>query len=259
MDDAYWNLRADKVLAELQAGKRLDGRKFDEYRKIIIEKDISKNADGSARIKLGDTEVMAGLKFDLGTPYPDTPDQGGLSTGVELTPAGDPNYETGPPREDAIELARVVDRCIREAKTFDFKKLCIEEGESVLFVYLDFYIVDNGGNLFDACSIAGLAALTNAQLPKIEDNKIIRKEYSGKLKLDCQPVLTSFAKIGNSVLLDPRLEEDKALEARFHCGTTEDERLCAFQKGGNGSFTEKEINDCCELALKQSKKIRKLL
>jgi exosome complex component RRP42 len=225
----------------------------------LTAKDISKNADGSARITLGDTTVLAGLKFDLSTPYPDSPDKGGLATGVELTPAGDPEFETGPPREKAIELARVVDRCIREAKTFDFKKLCLVEGEAVLFVYMDFYVIDNGGNLFDACSIAGLAALTNAQLPKIEDNKIIRKEYSGKLKLDSKPLLTSFAKIGNTVLLDPGLEEDKALEARFHCGTTEDERLCAFQKGANGSFTEKEILDCCELSLKQSKKIRKLL
>ena len=259
MEDYYWILEKDKILASLAQGKRLDGRKFDEYRKVEVQKDFSKNAEGSARVKLGKTEVVCGIKFDVGQPYPDTPDQGGLATGAELSSGAAPEFEAGPPREDSIELARVVDRGIRESGCLDFKSMSIVSGELAYFVFVDCYIVNHDGNLFDACSLAALAALNNAQIPKVENDKIVRKEYSGKLKLLKQPLLSTFAKIQNSVVLDPGLSEYMSLDARFSLGTTEDDTICAFQKGGDGSFTAKEVNDCIETALKEAKKLRKLL
>ena len=60
------------------AGKREDGRGFLEYRKPIkIEYGVSaKSAEGSALVKVGKTEVVAGIKMEVGTPYPDNPDEG---------------------------------------------------------------------------------------------------------------------------------------------------------------------------------------
>lgn len=259
MDKTYWLLQADKVAAALSEGKRIDGRKFDEYRKIEIQKNISLNAEGSARVKLGNTEVMAGVKFGIGAPYPDLPKQGGLCTGAELLPIAAPEFEAGPPREGAIELARVVDRCVREAKTIDMESLCIREGELCYLLFVDFYVVNHDGNLFDACSIAALSSLLECKLPKVEDDKIVSKEYAGKLKVSKKPLLASFAKIKNHVVVDPGLEEDMVLDARFHCGVTEEDVLVAFQKGGSGAFKEKEINDAIDIAIRESKKIRKLL
>ena len=259
MDESFWILQSDKVLAALNEGKRLDGRNFDEYRKVEVKKNISLNAEGSARVKLGGTEVVAGIKLGIGEPYPDLPDAGGLSTGVELLPAAAPEFEAGPPGEESIEIARVVDRAIRESKSIDLKSLCIREGELCYIVFLDFYVVNHDGNLFDACAIAGLASLLDCKVPKVEDDKIVPKEYVGKLKIQKKPMLCSFAKIKNHIVLDPGLEEDMVLDARFHCGVTEDDLLVAFQKGGNGSFKEKEINDAIDIALRESKKIRKLL
>jgi exosome complex component RRP42 len=259
MEDYYWILEKDKIQALLAEGKRPDGRKFDEYRKVELKREFSKNADGSTRLKLGNTEVACGIKFDVGTPYPDSPDKGGMSTGVELSVGASPEFETGPPRENAIELGRVVDRAIRESGAFDFKGMCIEEGEKAYFAFIDCYVINYDGNVFDACSLAALAALMEAKMPKYEDDKIIRKEYSGKLKLLKKPLLTTFAKIQNSVVLDPGLEEDMSLDARFSLGTTEDDTICAFQKGGVGSFTEKEVIDSIDIALKEAKKLRKLL
>ncbi|RLG71103.1 MAG: RNA-binding protein [Candidatus Iainarchaeum archaeon] len=259
MEDIYWILQADKVYRFLQNNKRLDGRKFDEYRKAVIVRDFSKNADGSAYVKLGKTEVIAGVKLDLGQPYPDTPDEGGLSTGAELLPTASPEWEAGPPDPQSIELARVVDRCIRESKGIDMKSLCIREGELCYVIYLDFYVTNYDGNLFDACSLAGTAALMNTKVPKVENDKIVKGEYIGKLKFTKKPLLTTFVKLKNYILLDPSLEEDKILDARLHVATTEDGKICAFQKGGSGSFTPKEIESCVELALKKSKELRSLL
>ena len=70
------NINKKQIETLLENGKRLDGRKPFDYRDIEIEKNISKNAEGSARVRIGDTEVVAGVKMEVGEPFPDTPDDG---------------------------------------------------------------------------------------------------------------------------------------------------------------------------------------
>lgn len=259
MESVIWDLKTDKIISLAKEGERIDGRKFDEYRKITVEKGISENADGSARAIIGSTEAIAGVKMVPGMPYPDSPGEGTISVGADLLPLANPLFEVGPPRENAIELARVVDRCIRESKTIDFKSLCIKEGELVWIVFIDTYITNDDGNRFDATSIAALAALNQTMVPMLEDNKVVKGEYSGKLKLSKQPLLSTFAKIAGKKALDPVLAEEKAEEARFSCATTDDHTLCAFQKGDGGGFKVSEIDECIDIAFKRSKDIRKLV
>ena len=71
--------------------KRLDGRKMTEYRQpLIIETDISWTAEGSSRVQIGETVVLAGVKLSLDKPYPDTHDEGGIMINAELTPMSNP-------------------------------------------------------------------------------------------------------------------------------------------------------------------------
>lgn len=259
MSQILWNISSDRVLAELKQGRRLDGRKLDECREMSISGGISKNAEGSAAVKLGQTEVMAGIKMLPGEPYPDSPDKGTIAVGMELLPLASPAFEVGPPRDDAIELARVIDRGVRESKALDFKKLCVTEGELVWIVFIDIYALNDSGNLFDAGSAAALAALNSTQIPKLEENKVVYGEYSGKLKLERQPLLSTFAKIGNSVVLDPNLAEWHAASARFSVATTDDGYMCAFQKGLGGTFTKQEISDAIDTAAEHGSKVRKLI
>src|SRR3972149_8262699 len=111
----------------VERGKRIDGRPMDKYRDITIEINYVKSAEGSARVKMGDTEVVCGVKVEPGTPFSDTPDEGVLMVGAEFLPLASPHFESGPPTEDAVEVSRVVDRAIRESKVIDFHKLCIKE------------------------------------------------------------------------------------------------------------------------------------
>ena len=103
---------------------------------------ISK-AEGSARVKLGKTQVVAGIKMDIGEPYPDSPEKGVMMTAAELIPLASPDFEAGPPREDAIELARVVDRGIRESEVIELDKLCIEPGEIIWMVFMSISYQEN--------------------------------------------------------------------------------------------------------------------
>src|SRR5439155_827010 len=139
-------------------GQRVDGRVLDEPRKVAIQRSFVKTAEGSARVKLGNTDILVGIKMSVGEPYPDTPNTGVLSTSVELIPMASPTFEAGPPRPDAIELARVVDRGIRESKMVNMERLCITPKEKVWILFIDIHVLDYDGNLFDACSYAAVAS-----------------------------------------------------------------------------------------------------
>lgn len=259
MNSGLWDLRVDKLISDLKEGKRSDGRKVDEIRSVVVNKNISENADGSARVHWGETDIIAGVKFEVAEPFPDTPDEGGISVGVELLPMADPDFEIGPPNSEAIELSRVVDRGIRESKAIDFKDLCLVKAESVLMAYIDIYVINNDGNLFDACSLGAVSALLNTKVPKVVDNKIIVGEYSGKLKLKNKPIMCTVAKIGNTIVADPSFEEEQAMGARFSVSLLDDDKICAFQKGLSGSFKFDEINLALDMAERNSKILRNLL
>jgi len=257
MSKVTFDSTADRVLNALRDGKRLDGRGFEDYREISVEKHISENAEGSARVRLGQTEVVVGVKMIPGTPYPDSPDLGTISVGADLLPLADPEWEARPPSPQAIEVARVVDRGIRESKCLDFKKLCIREGELVWVVFIDGYVMNFDGNMFDALSLASLAALNESKTPKLEDDKVVKGEFTGKLGVERQPIMSTFAKIGKYIVVDPDLSEERAADARFSVSTTEDDYICACQKGGNGSFTVDELTHCIETAFAKAKELRK--
>ena len=127
----------ESVINLVQAGKRTDGRAFDDYREISLETGIIEKAEGSARVKIGNTQIMIGIKPQIGTPFPDTPNMGVLMTNTELLPMAAPNFESGPPDENSVELSRVTDRCISEGKVVDLEKLCIVAGDKVWMVFLD--------------------------------------------------------------------------------------------------------------------------
>ena len=57
----YNNLKLH-IINCLNENIRFDGRKNDEHRKITVEYGISKSAEGSARVKIGNTEVIVGVK-----------------------------------------------------------------------------------------------------------------------------------------------------------------------------------------------------
>lgn len=240
-----------------QNGKRIDGRALDEVREITIEKDIVKNSEGSAIVTLGKTKVIAGLKMGVGVPYPDSLDEGSLAIGAEALPLAHPEYESGRPSDDEVELARVVDRSIRESKSIDFKQLCIKEGEAVWTGFMDFYALNSDGNLFDAGCIACLVGFLNSKIPKLDkENNIIKGEYSGKIKMSQLPVLTTFVKVGGKILIDPSYLEQAAAESRYSLATTEGGKIVAMQKGIGGSFTLEEVNYMIDTAFKVGDKIR---
>ncbi len=135
-------LKKTQIIELLEQGKRVDGRAFDEPREISIEVNAIPKANGSARVRLGDTEVICGVKIQPDRPFPDTGDKGLFICTAELLPLSHPTVETGPPQPHVIELARVVDRGIRESHMIDVTQLVIEKDKSVIGVFADNVVVD---------------------------------------------------------------------------------------------------------------------
>lgn len=289
-------IKRDYITKLAEQGKRIDDRSFTQYRPIEIETNVVNKAEGSARVKIGNTQVLVGIKMDVGEPFPDCPDTGVLSTAAEFVPLASPDFEAGPPRENAIELARVVDRGVRESQVVQVDKLCITPGEKVWIVFIDIHILDYDGNLFDAASLAALAALSTTKIPvtrffkagllekkdieswlntsnlkelysipevdkTIENKSQHQKDSSDDIPLPMTepPISCTAVKINNFVLFDANLDEEQIADVRLTVATDNNGDIRAMQKGLTGSFTRDEIQNVIKGALDNGREIRQKL
>jgi len=253
-------LKRDRILDLLKEDKRIDGRALDEQRPLSIETGVIPKANGSARIKLGNTQVITGVKIQPDKPFPDLGDKGILICTAEILPLADPRAEPGPPTEEVIELARVVDRGIRETEMIDLRQLVLKEGKSVIGLFIDSSVIDSDGNLFDACSYASVTAILSCSVPKYElkdDVPVLVEGVTSKPPLKTIPVSVTMARIGNYIVVDPTSEEEACMDARITITTNSEGNICALQKGGSDGFTVDQLVRCSEIALSVGTKIRK--
>jgi exosome complex component RRP42 len=247
----------------LKKGERIDGRAFDEYRPIEIEPNpVAEKAEGSAIVRIGNTSVVAGVKVLTGEPYPDTADEGVVMVTAEMSPIASPLFELGPPKEPAIELARVVDRGVRESETVDVKKLCIKEGKKVYMVFADVYPLEYDGNLIDASSIAVNTALLTTRFPekKLEDDELVETGKVLELPLKNMAIEHTVSKIGEHIVIDPSLKEEMVQDCRITMAVDKDDKFTAIQKGGgSGPISIDLIDQALGMALDRAKEIRELI
>ena len=237
-------ITGERIKEYLKEDKRFDGRKPLEFREISIETGVSENAEGSARVKIGKTEVLVGIKMKIGEPYPDSPNEGNMMVTAELLPLSSPRFENGPPRFPAIELGRLTDRLIRESKFIDTKGLCIKEGEKVWTVFVDVYSINDDGNLLDAAAIGAITALKSARIPEynLEEDKVyFGKLTDKKLPLTDMPLFPkTFHKIGDKFIVDPTREEEDISKTRVTIGSSGG-IIHSMQKGESESLSIEEL------------------
>lgn len=252
------NLTIEALKEMFAKEKRFDERKLVDYRKIEVGEAVSNKAEGSARVKIGKTEVLVGVKLSPGEPYPDSPEKGNLAFSSELLPLASPRFESGPPKFEGIELSRLVDRSVRESGMIKLDKLVIKKGELVWTVFIDIYPLNDDGNLIDAANIAASIALRKAIVPKLGENNRADYEKESKEKLpideDIIPLSISFYKLGNSFIIDPTREEEEACETRITLGLSKwngKYMINSCQKSGISPLTKEEIEKIMEILPKK--------
>jgi exosome complex component RRP42 len=261
MSTLITRVRQKQIGQAIDAGKRLDGRGLVDYREMTIEEGLIERAEGSARIRLGKTDVLVGVKIATGEPFPDTPNDGVLTVNAELVPLASAAFEPGPPDENSIELARIVDRGIRESKAIDSSKLVIEAGKKVFVVFVDVYVLNHDGNLIDASALAAVSALVNAKMPnyQIEEGEVKIKPGYSPLPLKSHPITVTLAQINGKLVVDPWIEEEQVMDARISFAVNDEGNICAIQKGGSGFFTPQQILEASKLAQEKAAELRKKL
>jgi exosome complex component RRP42 len=254
-------VKQKQITQMIDKEQRMDGRDLTDYRELKIEQGIIERAEGSARVLLGKTEVVVGVKIEMGEPFPDTPNEGVLTVNAELTPLASPSFEAGPPDEDSIELARIVDRGIRESKAIDTEKLVIEPGKKVFVVFVDLYILNHDGNLIDAAALAAVSALLNTKMAnyEVKEGEVKIKPGYEKLPINKRPITVTVAKIGNKLVVDPVLEEEQVMDARISMAIDDDGHICAIQKGGSGYFEPSQVLEATGIIEAKVKEMRKKL
>jgi exosome complex component RRP42 len=252
------HLRKQQMWDSISKGKRLDGRNLYEIRPIEIEFDIIKKANGSAKVKLGNTEVVAGVKVETGEPFEGLENKGALILSAEVLPTASPYSEPGPPDEEAVELARVVDRGVRESQMVDLDKLVLIPGKTVYTIFVDCSIINTDGNLFDATSYAVVSALISSKLPifEIQDGKVVDIGSRQDPPITTIPISITAVRIGDAVILDPTSEEEACMDARITITTNSDGHFTAIQKGSTGAFTIEQIKKAAETARIKGEDVR---
>ena len=249
------------IINNLRKEERIDGRGLWDYREFKILPDCVASAEGSADVSLGETRIITGLKYEIGAPFPDLPNEGVCTVMAELLPLASPLFERGPPDEQSIELARVVDRGIRHADCVQTKKLCIKEKEAVYILFIDMYVINYGGNLIDCGGVGALTTLITAHVPEgrwsNENNSV---EWTGKYLTGNQivnelPFVVTFGKIDNIIFLDPTLAEELVCDGRMSISVTENS-ITSIQKSGAATFSIDEIKMLSKKALEIGQKLR---
>lgn len=250
-------IRKSNVRNLLENNERIDRRGMLDYRPIEITKNYINTGEGSALVKLGNTKALSVIKFDIVEPFSDKPDEGVILTNSEMLSLSSERFESGPPNEKSIELARVVDRGIRSAEIIDTKAMNLENGK-VLGLFIDLYLLDYDGNYLDASALATMAALRETKVPKYEDGKLIRENMKDKLKLKGDVFMNTFVKIDDKILLDPIIDEEVSMDCRLSVGIYGNE-ICSLQKNGRSALKRKEFEHMIDVSLEKYKELKRIV
>jgi exosome complex component RRP42 len=250
-------MQLEYILKLLKRGERADNRGLLDYRPLGIILSPIEKAEGSALVKLGKTQVLVGVKLDLGSPFEDRPNEGVLQVHAEFVPLASPSFEPGPPDENAVELARVIDRSIREPKVIKLDELVLEPGRLVWVIYNDIYLIDHAGNAIDASMIASMLALASAKLPSLvkteEGYRINRGLKERSLPVSSLVATVTMAIIEDAILVDPSMEEENIADTLLTIAVDEKERICGVQKRGEKGISRSILDKAVDVAVEKSK------
>lgn len=252
MTNVISEIKKDFIYNLLLKGERIDGRTFDQYREISIQRDVIRKAEGSALVKLGSSQVLVGVKMQPGEPFQDTPNKGVIITNAELVPLASPSFEPGPPNEVGIELARLVDRGVRESKAVDLEALCIVPGKQVWIIFIDVHILDDCGNILDAASLGAIAALLSTKVPASRYG--LGEDYI--LPIRDLPIATTAIEFNDVLMFDPGVDEEAIANTRLTIISTMNGNICGSQKSGTGMFKPEQVYRIIDIACEKAKEIR---
>jgi ribonuclease PH len=218
---------------------RVDGRKADELRPLVITRRFLKHAEGSVLIELGDTKVVCAASIDERVPqWMRGGGRGWITAEYGMLPRSTHERsprETGRPSGRVQEIQRLVGRSLRAA--VDLDKL----GERTIWLDCDVIQADGGTRT---------ASITGAFVALVDALHVLRK--TGALAwwpLREFLAATSVGFVGGEAVLDLNYEEDSRARVDMNVVMTESGRLVELQGTAEGlPFTRQEMQGLLDLA-----------
>lgn len=217
----------------------MDGRGLYDYRTLKIS---FPHEPGFCEVQLGHTRVYVVVRCEVVEPYPDRPTEGFFLFSVQFSPLASAAAEPGSnASEEEIEVGRLIERSLRETMAIDTEALCIRAGEKVWAVNVNIHILDDGGNLIDAVSIATISALLHFRRPDVSitgDSVTIHSIADRDpvpLSIHHMPICVTFAIFnnGDQIVVDPWWKEEQTLVGRFTIIQNQHRELCGVHKLGH--------------------------
>ncbi|KAM7251399.1 hypothetical protein ACFE04_023282 [Oxalis oulophora] len=258
---------------------RTDGRKRLSYRPLFLQTNVIPQANGSARLKLGATDVIATVKAEIGKPHPMQPDKGKVAIYVDCSPTAAPLFEGRGGEELSEELSAALNRCLLGGKSgagagIDLSSLVIAEGKVCWDLYIDCLVVSSDGNLLDALGAAimkylcselfnnkvwrPMAALSDTGIPSVhvsvdgsgEEQPQIDISDEDSLQFDTSnvPVIVTLTKVGKHYIVDATSEEESQMSSAVSISINRQGHICGLIKRGGAGLDPSVILDMISVA-----------
>ncbi|XP_063706180.1 exosome complex component RRP42 [Culicoides brevitarsis] len=261
------------ILHGIRENLRCDGRKRSDYRPMEIETDIVLNSNGSARLRLANSDVMASIKAEIDQPHASRPNEGKVEFFVDCSANATPEFEGRGGEELALEISNTMSKAFSSPNTFDLKTLCILPRTYCWKLYIDILILECGGNLFDAVSIAVKAALFDTKIPNVTPVELDKGNTELVLSddiYDCSrldvtkvPLLVTLCKVGDDCIIDPTAEEEEckiaSLVVGVCCQSETEATIATIRTSGTGSISQETLSKQLKMSLNGALCVNKLL
>lgn len=227
----------DFVKTTVLSDTRVDGRTSKESRAVHLSFGLDR---GCCIASLGDTKVLVQVSGEIIVPKPGRPKEGELFVNLELSPMAAPHFEAGRLGDFGVEIARLLERCIRDSQCIDLESLCVVSGEKVWALRIDAQVLNHRGNIVECAGIATVAALLHFRRPDVTviGTEVTvhdpREHEPVPLHLHHHPYLMSFAFYdnGNVILVDPTDLEERVADGVLTVGVNAHYEICTLHQRG---------------------------
>lgn len=128
------------ILHGIQENIRCDGRTRSDYRPMELETDVVQNSNGSARLRLANSDVLASIKAEIDVPHANRPNEGKLEFFVDCSANATPEFEGRGGEELANEISNTLSKAFTSPNAFDLKSLCILSRKQCWKLYIDILV-----------------------------------------------------------------------------------------------------------------------
>ncbi|KAI0408652.1 ribosomal protein S5 domain 2-type protein [Xylaria palmicola] len=253
------------VIKALQEGQRLDGRAFDQFRKLDLQ---FGDQYGVADVTLGKTRVLANVSAEVTAPYADRPFDGIFTIATELSPMASPAFEVNRPTETEVLLSRLIEKTVRRSNALDLESLCLIAAHKCWSIRVDLHVLSTDGNLIDTSCLAVVAALRHFKKPDTSMEGDIVTIYT---PAEREPVPLSwlhspfcvtfsfYGENGEIMLADASLLEEQLRVSSCTISMNKHGEICQVAKLGGTAVEAISLIQCASAAVTKVKEFSTLV